>query len=334
MANLLKHTAPSFRKYDVSRVQNLNAAAFNLCRTLVKKTRAVKEKIGSKLSSVCGHKPKKANRFRKGGGFYQSVSLPTKVVALPLVMAMLLSPHLSLSAEHKLRSENCEYMVGVFNMTQEAVVEHLPADFVKRLALSNTGQVVLRFDATANCEAVSYDGVNLNASGFGMAMVSAQINGPKRKAAKIAGSEYSSPYAKHRYMLMAWMAGPDIESVREAMAKAKLPTTPAKSVAMTYWGDGMGDGRVVSEGKSAPIAWEEALMGAGYKMKFGADVDLAAAQTMMNIQCLFPQQLEGTFSLKGLDAQLDTTFGEPIEGAAYRTAESNSSCTLSFDVPD
>ena len=130
------------------------------------------------------------------------------------------------------------------------------------------------------------------------------------------------------------MASPNIESVREAMAKAKLPITPAKSVAMTYWGDGMGDGRVVLEGKSAPITWEEALMGAGYKMKIGADVDIAAAQAMMNIKCLFHQQLEGTFSLKGLEAQLDATFGEPIEGAAYRTAESNSSCTLSFDVPD
>ena len=271
-----------------------------------------------------------------GGGrrFNQTVSLTTKVVAFSLVMAMLLSPHLSLSAEHKLRSENCEYMVGVFNMAQDPVAAHLPADFAKRLALSNSGQVVLRFDAIANCEAVSYDGVNLNASGFGMAMVSAQINGPKRKAAEIAGSEHSSPYAKHRYMLMAWMAGPNIESVREAMAKAKIPTTPAKSVAMTYWGDGMGDGKIVSEGKPVPITWEEALRGAGYKMKFGADVDIAAAQAMMNIQCLFPQQLEGTLSLKGLDAQLDATFGEPIEGAAYRTAESNSSCTFSFDVPD
>jgi hypothetical protein len=49
--------------------------------------------------------------------------------------------------------------------------------------------------------------------------------------------------------------------------------------------------------QAAPIAWEETLMGAGYKMKFGADIDIAAAQAMMNIQCLFPQQLEGTFSI-------------------------------------
>ena len=69
MTNLLKHTAPSPMKDDVSRVQNLNVAALNLGITLVKKSTAVKEKIGSKLSSVCGHKPKKANRWREGGGF-------------------------------------------------------------------------------------------------------------------------------------------------------------------------------------------------------------------------------------------------------------------------
>lgn len=334
MTYLLEPTAHSFRKDDVSPAQNLNSAALNLGRTLVKKVTAVEEKIESKLSGVCGHKPKKANRCRNGGGFNQTVSLTTKIVAFFLFMAVLLSPHLSISAEHKLRSENCEYIVGVFNMAQDAVAKHLPADFAKRLALSNSGQVVLRFDAIANCEAVSYDSVNLNASGFGMAMVSAQINGPKRKSAEIAGSEYTSPYAKHRYMLMAWMAGSNIGSVREAMTKAKIPTTPSKSVTMTYWGGGMGDGKIVPEGKPAPITWEEALRGAGNKMKFGADVDVAAAQAMMNIQCLFPQQLEGTLSLKGVDAQLDATFGEPMEGAAYRTAENNSSFTFSFDVPD
>jgi len=306
----------------------------NLGRTLVKKVSAVKEKIGSKLSSVCGHKSEKTNCYRKGDGLNQTVSLTTKVVAFSLFMAMFLSPHLSLSAEHKLRSKNCEYIIGVFNMAQNAVAKHLPADFANRLALSNSDQVELRFDAIANCEAVSYDSINLNASGFGMAMVSAKIRGPKRKAAEIAGSEYTSPYAKHRYLLMAWMAGLNIESVHDAMTKAKIPTTPAKSVAMTNWGSGMGDGKIVSEGKPVPITWEEALRGAGYKMKFGADVDVATAQAMMNIQCLFPQQLEGTISLKGVDAQLDAAFGEPMEGAAYRTAENNSSCTFSFDAPD